>query len=348
MAPHIARDDIRAVLIFGPTASGKSALAAALARRLDGVVVNADALQLYRGLPVLTAQPEPALRAMAPHRLYEVLAWQERASAGWWQRALQPVLEEGWQRRQIPILVGGTGLYLRTALTGLAPTPPVGPDLLAALARRLEEEGAEKLHGELAAVDPVLAARIAPRDRQRILRGLAVFRATGRPLSAWQSEAGKTAPLKAAAAAGRVAGFVLWPERTTLYRRIDERFVAMMAAGALEEVRALAAADLDPDLPVMKAVGVRPLLQHLAGELDRAAAVAIAQRDSRRYAKRQLTWARHQFRGWTRVPVALQHDETEALAGHLERMLGEAGAAVARWLAGRTGEGTGDEDLSRR
>ncbi len=337
--PETARDDVRAVLIFGPTASGKSALAAALARRIGGIVINADALQLYRGLPVITAQPEPALRAMAPHHLYEVLAWEERASAGWWQRALAPILTACRQDGRIPILVGGTGLYLRTALTGLAPTPPVPTKLLSALRRRLEEEGPETLHGELIAVDPALAARIAPQDRQRILRALAVRQATGTPLSVWQRRGRESAPLATAAAEGRVAGFVLWPDRAVLYRRIDTRFAAMMAAGALEEVRALAAAGLDPHLPVMKALGVRPLLRHLAGEITATEAVAVARRDSRRYAKRQLTWARHQFRGWTRVPAALQHDETEALAATLVAQLGAAAADLADWWRESVREG---------
>ncbi len=322
---------MRAVVIFGPTASGKSALAAALARRLNGVVINADALQLYRDLPVITAQPEPALQAMAPHRLYAVLAWRERASAGWWQRAVQPVLKASWQEGRIPILVGGTGLYLRAALCGLAPVPKVPESVMVDLHRRLQAEGPERLHAVLARVDPALAQRVSPQDRQRILRALAVWQATGTPLSVWQQRGREGVPLSAAAARGQVAGFVLWPARAALYRRIDARFIAMMESGALEEVRALAAADLDPDLPVMKAVGVRPLLRHIQGACDRDEAVALAQRDSRRYAKRQLTWARHQFRGWTRVPVALQHDEAEALAAKLVTRLGAAAVDLTAW-----------------
>ncbi len=331
MTPETARDDIRAVLIFGPTASGKSALAAALAQRLGGAVINADALQLYRGLPVITAQPEPTLRAMAPHHLYAVLTWRERASAGWWQRAVHPILETSWREGRIPILVGGTGLYLRTALCGLAPVPAVPEAVLAELRRRLEAEGAERLHAVLARVDPALARCVRPQDRQRILRALAVWQATGTPLSVWRRRGREGAPLSAMAAKGQVAGFVLWPPREALYRRINARFAGMVAAGALEEVRALAAADLDPDLPVMKAVGVRPLLQYIAGACDLDEAVALAQRDSRRYAKRQLTWARHQFRGWTPVPVALQHDEADALAAMLVAQLGAAAADLAVW-----------------
>lgn len=330
-----ASSGIEAVIIFGPTASGKSALAAALAARLDGVVVNADALQLYRGLPVLTAQPEPALLARAPHRLYAVLDWRQRASAGWWLNAVSPVLEEARAARRPAVLVGGTGLYLRAALLGLAPTPPVPPTVTAHLRRRLEAEGLGALYQELVASDPVAAARIAPQDRQRILRALAVLEATGRPLSRWQAQAEADAPLGSAAREGRVAAFVLWPERTALYRRIDARFAAMMEAGALEEGRALAAAGLDPDLPVMKAVGVPPLLRHLAGELGLDDAVALAQRDSRRYAKRQFTWARHQFAGWTRLPVALQHDDADSLADQARDMLARAAADLARWHAAR-------------
>ncbi len=341
MVRAAASSGIEAVILFGPTASGKSALAAALARRLNGVVVNADALQLYRRLPILTAQPEPALIARAPHRLYAVLDWRQRASAGWWLRALEPLLAELRAAGRLAILVGGTGLYLRAALLGLAPTPPVPQTVTDHLRRRLEAEGPEALHAELAARDPVAAARIAPADRQRILRALAVLEATGRPLSRWQAEAEAEAPLGPATRAGRVAAFVLWPERTALYRRIDARFAAMMAAGALMEARALAAAELPPDLPVMKAVGVPPLLRHLSGGISLDEAVALAQRDSRRYAKRQFTWARHQFVGWTRLPVALQHDEADGLAGHAETLLAQAAADLRRWCADRTGRRDG-------
>ncbi len=279
-------------LIAGPTASGKSDAALALAERCGGEVVNADALQLYAGLRVLTARPSPDEEARAPHHLYGVADPAEAWSVGRWLRAVLPVLAGIAARGRPAVVVGGTGLYFRALTHGLAETPPVTEAARAAVQARFDAEGEAAFRRALAVADPEAEARIAPGDRQRLVRALAVAEASGRPLSAWRAETRPPLPPEA------WRGVVLAPPRDELYARCDARLEAMTAAGALEEAAALAARGLAPDLPAMKAVGLRELLAHVRGELPLGEAVARAQQETRRFAKRQLTWFRNQTPDW--------------------------------------------------
>jgi len=281
------------ILIAGPTASGKSALALALAERLDGVVVNADSMQVYRELRILTARPTAAQEARAPHRLYGHVPAAERYSVGRWLADLADVLADCRNAGRPAILVGGTGLYFEAATRGLAEIPAVPAVARKEAEARAAALGPAALHGELARIDPVAASRLRPSDPQRLLRAYEVWLATGRPLSRWQQEAAP--PLLAA---GTWRGLALALPRALLYRRCDERLVAMLKGGALAEVEALLAAGLAPGLPAMKALGVGALAAHLAGECGLPEALAAAQRGTRNYAKRQLTWFRHRMAGW--------------------------------------------------
>ena len=294
------------IVIGGPTASGKSSLALSLAEGLGGVVVNADSMQLYRDLRVLTARPTPEEEARAPHRLYGVLDAAEVSAAGRWLELARVELEAIWQEARVAIVVGGTGLYLHALLHGIAPVPDIPDEVRAAtraLGRRL---GAPGLHAELARIDPEMAARLQPGDRQRVMRAHEVVVATGRSLAAWQQE-----PSARIALPERRLGLALLPPRPALHARIEARLRAMVAAGALEEVRALAARRLAPDLPVMKAVGVGPLLAHLEGRLEREAAIDAALVQTRQFAKRQLTWLRHRL-AELRPVAAFGDDPTHA------------------------------------
>ncbi len=274
------------VVIAGPTASGKSALAVAIAREFDGAIVNADSMQVYRELSILTSRPSGSELAAAPHRLYGVLSAAERCSAGRWRQMAVAAMADEMAR--LPIVVGGTGLYLRALMQGLSPIPNLPEAIQREGAVLLTEIGARGLHGELARLDPVTAARLAPGDSQRILRAWCVIRATGRSLADWQRNA---------AVSDMAPGLtiVLMPPREALYAATDARFLRMLDEGAVEEVRSLLALGLDPMLPAMKAVGVRELARMLAGETTLAEAIAAAQQETRRYAKRQITWLRHQM-----------------------------------------------------
>jgi len=283
----------RAVLIAGPTASGKSALALALAERLGGTVINADSMQVYFDLRILTARPSEADEARAPHRLYGHVDAAESYSVGRWRRDLMRALEAADKAGAVPIIVGGTGLYFKALTQGLAAIPPVPPGVRAALRARLESEGARALHDELARRDPAAAARLQAADSVRTLRALEVIEATGRPLADWH-RAGMPALIDPKTAV-RV---FLEVEPAELIRRIDARFDAMIEHGALEEVGALAARGLDPLLPAMKAHGVPRLIRALRGDISLADAIAEAKRDTRRYTKRQRTWFRNQLPDW--------------------------------------------------
>jgi tRNA dimethylallyltransferase len=284
------RGEVEAVLIAGPTASGKSALAMALAEATNGVVVNTDSMQVYRDLRILTARPTPADEARVPHRLYGTVDASINCSAGAWVEAAAPVLAEARAAGRLPIFTGGTGLYFKALTRGLSAVPPVPPAVREAVRARLARDGVAALHAELARRDPVSAAKLKPRDQARIARALEVVEATGRPLPDWHREG-----LPPLLPAGNVVALFLAPDRKALYERIDRRFTAMLAAGALEEVAALAARRLDPLLPAMKAHGVPALIRHLAGEITLEEAAEIGQLDTRHYAKRQFTWFRHQL-----------------------------------------------------
>lgn len=277
------------LVIGGPTASGKSALALALAEKLGGSVINADSMQVYRELPILTAQPDAAAQARAPHLLYGVLGIDELCSAGRWLEMAEAAIAETRAAGRLPIVVGGTGLYLRSLTGGLADIPPVPEAVRAAVRARLAEIGPAAFHGELAAKDPEMAARLHPSDGQRLSRAAEVLAATGRSLADWQRDT-------PAPAAQGLRTILVSPPRSDLYAACDARFAAMLDAGALEEARAvMARPELDDSLPALKALGLRELMAYLAGTLDRGAAIAAAQTATRHYAKRQMTWFRGQF-----------------------------------------------------
>ncbi len=281
---------IRALLIAGPTASGKSAVALALAKRSGGMIVNADSMQVYRDLRVLTARPSAAEEREAPHRLFGEIDGAENFSVGRWLERAKDILAEARDRSGPLLFVGGTGLYFRALTQGLSDIPRVPEAVRAAVRAEAEPLPTPDLHARLADRDPLTAARLRPSDRQRVLRALEVVAATGRPLAEFQ--VAREAP---ALAAGQWAGLFLSPERAVLNARIEARFAAMLREGALEEVAALMRRGLDPALPVMRAHGVPHLIAHLRGELSLDEATELAVRDTRRYAKRQFTWARHQM-----------------------------------------------------
>jgi tRNA dimethylallyltransferase len=282
-----------AVLIAGPTGSGKSALALRMAETSGGVIVNADSMQVYRDLRIVTARPALEEETRLPHRLYGHVDAAENYSAGRWCLDVKAVLAAAEEMEKTPILVGGTGLYFKTLTNGLAAIPSIDPAIRAKLRERLAGEGVETLHAELSKRDPTGAKRLMPRDRSRILRALEVVEATGRTMSDWHRE-GMPRVLDPA----RALKIFLAPERDALWRRIETRFDAMLAAGALDEVRALDARQLPEHLPAMKAHGVPWLRKYLRGEMSLADAAAQAKTDTRRYAKRQITWFRTQMPGW--------------------------------------------------
>ncbi len=278
-----------AVVVAGPTASGKSELALRLAERFDGIIINADSMQLYRELRILTARPGAAAEARSPHRLYGILPAAEAGSVATWRRLALAEVEAAWAGGHLPILVGGTGLYLHALYRGLAPVPVVPPSVVSEATALHAELGPKAFHRALADRDPEMAAKLLPSDRQRLVRAFSVMAATGRSLAAWQamSPSGTfEAPL---------ATIHLNPPRSEIYARCNARFNAMVQDGALDEVAALVTLGLDPGLPAMKALGVAPLNRHLRREITLAEAIADGQQATRRYAKRQMTWFRHRL-----------------------------------------------------
>jgi tRNA dimethylallyltransferase len=280
----------KAVLIAGPTASGKSALALELARETGGVVINADSMQVYRDLRVLTARPTPEEEVRVPHRLYGHVDAAVNFSAGSWVADAARVLAEVRGQNRLAIFAGGSGLYFKALTRGLSAVPPIPVAIREAVRARLEHEGVEALHAELARRDPASAERLKPRDRSRIARALEVIEATSRSLTDWHRDG--LPPLLPQA---QCRALFLEPDRDQLYARIDARFDAMLQADALQEAARLAARRLDPLLPAMKAHGVPALIRHLAGEISLAEAAVIGRADTRHYAKRQFTWFRHQL-----------------------------------------------------
>jgi tRNA dimethylallyltransferase len=290
------RDQMKAVLIAGPTASGKSALALVLAEKYGGVIVNADSMQVYRDLRIITARPSLDEEARAPHRLYGHVDAAENYSVGRWCVDVQATLAEAERAGRMAIVVGGTGLYFKALTQGLAAVPPTPAEIRVAVRARLAANGAQSLHAELQQRDPAMAVRLKPGDGVRVARALEVFEATGRSLAEWQRD-GMRGILKPEHA----VKIFLMPDRAELHRRIDARFDVMLGAGALDEVRALDARGLDPLLPAMKAHGVPWLRRYLRGEITLETAAVGAKQDTRRYTKRQLTWFRNQMPGWTRA-----------------------------------------------
>jgi tRNA dimethylallyltransferase len=285
-------------LIAGPTASGKSALALALAEKTGGVIVNADSAQLYRDLPILSAAPTDEELSRAEHRLYGVLDGALPCSAADWAETARREIAELHAANRLPILAGGTGLYLRTLLDGIAPVPPIDPEVR----RQVRESTVKANRTKLEAVDPDSWSRLKPGDTARIARALEVKLSTGKALAQWQRE-------RSGGICGEVElrPLILLPPRDWLYARCDKRFAKMVDRGAIEEVEALLARNLNPSLPVMRAIGVREIAACLRGEITREAAVAAGQQATRRYAKRQYTWfARQPPPEWPRFTAPLE------------------------------------------
>ena len=283
----------RPILIAGPTASGKSGLALALAERLGGTIINADSMQVYRELRVLTVRPSPGDEARAPHALYGFVCGHEAYSAGRYTADAAAAIAAVRAAGRVPIVVGGTGLYFRALLRGLSPVPPVDPDARAYWRAQAVARPSPELHAVLRARDRETAARLMPTDPQRIVRALEVLESTGRSLSYWQSQPGLPVLDEA-----ETTQLLVLPERATMVGRIEARFDAMIAAGALEEVAGLLAKGLSPELPIMRALGVAPLAAHLTGAMRLEEAVSVAKADTRRYAKRQLTWLKRNMIAW--------------------------------------------------
>ena len=291
------------LIVAGPTASGKSALALRLAQETGAEIINADSMQIYADLRLLTARPSVEEEAQAPHHLFGVVDSAEGWSVGRWQEAALKVLGEIVERGRPAVVVGGTGLYFRALTHGLADIPPVPDTARDAAGERFDAIGEEAFRAELRILDAKAETRIAPGDRQRLVRAHAVATLTGRALSDWQATTTPALPSDA------WRGVVLEPDREALYARCDLRLETMLAQGALDEVTALGARGLDPALPALKAVGFRELAAHLRGEISLVEALSAAQMETRRYAKRQLTWFRNQTPDWPRIDGVSQNDQ---------------------------------------
>ena len=283
------------ILIAGPTASGKSALAMALAEQIGGGIINADVMQSYREVRILSARPSPGDEKRIPHHLYGYQNAQDDVSvADWLETALAAVTACKVAER-VPVVVGGASLYITCFDQGLAQIPPIPPGIRASVRKRIESEGVDVCYAMLEKADPRLAKRIAPKDKQRIARGLEVFEATGKPLTGWQEETHNEPPAR------NYLRLLLEPERALVYQRCEQRFDAMMSEGALEEVIGLRDARGDIHPALKRIHGVTPLLSHLRGEIPLAKAISAAKQHTRNYAKRQTTWARHRLDGWHRL-----------------------------------------------
>lgn len=289
-----------AILIAGPTASGKSALAVAIARELGGLVINADSMQVYDTLRILTARPSDEELAQAPHALYGHVSAAHAYSAAQWVADVERTLAACRSAGRIPVIVGGTGLYFKVLLEGLSPVPAIPDDVRRHWRTQAERLGAAALHAELAKRDAVMAERLRPTDPQRITRALEVLEATGQSLGVWQEMPGR--PVLEAGATVRLC---LRPARSWLQERCDARFEQMIAMGALDEVRALAARSLSPTLPAMRAIGVSPLLRHVQGHASLAEAIQTGKMDTRRFVKRQETWLKTNMMSWIDVVAQL-------------------------------------------
>lgn len=297
---------VSVALIAGPTASGKSALALALAGLTPATIINADASQVYRDLRILSARPTAAEETAAPHRLFGYIDGSESCSAARWAADAKAAIAQSAADGRLAILVGGTGLYLRTLLDGIAPVPDIDPDLRAAIRQLAVDDAFAALQRE----DPAAAARLNAKDKTRIARALEVVRSTGRPIADWQA-----ARIGGIGDQVRLHPVILLPDRSWLYARCDRRFETMLDSGGLDEVAALLTRRLSPDLPVMRAIGVPEIAQLLRGDLSRAAAIAAGQQATRNYAKRQFTWFRNQPpSAWQRIERELDNKDILNLA----------------------------------
>lgn len=283
----------KAVLIAGPTASGKSAFALAMARAKNGVVINADSMQVYRQMRVLTARPTLTDEALVSHRLYGHVSAAEPYSVARWLLEVEREIAAAEAAGQLPVIVGGTGLYFKALLEGLSPVPAIPEEIRVHWRASATRMGAAGLHSELQRRDPETAAKLRPSDAQRLVRALEVIEATGRPLAEWQKIKGR--PVLAADAVARI---VIARPRAEIDANISHRFVRMLEEGALDEADAMLALGLSPELPAMRALGLRPLIEYLTHRTTRAAAIAAATQETRQYVKRQLTWLRRYMIAW--------------------------------------------------
>ncbi len=290
-------ENFDAILITGPTASGKSALALRLARERNGVVINADSMQVYDTLRVLTARPSEEEMEGVPHLLYGHVPASSLYSTGEWLREISALLPDLRKQGRFPVIVGGTGLYFKALTGGLSDMPAIPDEIRDRLRARLIEEGAEVLHAELSQRDPAMAQGLQPGDGQRIVRALEVIEATGKSIRDFQKASGPVI-----IDPERAQKFVVLPERPVLHDRINRRFETMMESGAVEEVKALLALNLPPDATAMKAIGVSQIADMLAGRMSEAEVIEKSAAATRQYAKRQMTWFRNQMGpDWTRI-----------------------------------------------
>jgi tRNA dimethylallyltransferase len=308
------RDASKAILIAGPTASGKSALALAIAERVGGVVINADSMQVYRELRILSARPTAEDERRVPHRLYGFVPASEAYSAGRFARDAAAAIAAARSEGRRPIIVGGTGLYFKALLEGLSPIPRIDAAIRDHWRGEAERRGAAALHRNLAQRDAVMAARLAPTDTQRVVRALEVLEQTGRSLAEWQRE--RSPPVVEEA---ETVELLLTLDRSELHARADARFEQMMAEGALQEAKALAELGIDASLPAMRAIGVRPLIAALEGKCSLEEAAAAAKQETRHYVKRQETWFKNHMISWQHINAQYMESNLSEIFAFIQR-----------------------------
>ena len=304
----------KAILIAGPTASGKSALALAIAERIGGVIINADSMQVYRELRILSARPTPEEEKRVPHKLYGFVPASEAYSAGRFVRDAAAAIAAARSEGRRPIIVGGTGLYFKALLEGLSPIPRIDDAIREHWRSEAARRGAAALHRELAQRDATMAARLAPADTQRVVRALEVLEQTGRSLAEWQMD--RSPPVVDEA---ETVELLLNLDRSELHARADARFERMMAEGALEEAKALAGLGIDPSLPAMRAIGVRPLIAAVERKCSLEEAVGAAKLETRHYVKRQETWFKRQMISWRHINAQYMESNMAEIFAFIQR-----------------------------